>query len=81
MNKKDKSIIPLEQNALIRLENSMVITNEILSCQESRLYKLDWDFIIRHRVFFNEFLSSYYPFTEREIINFIDDIEIGGMFF
>jgi hypothetical protein len=81
MNKKDKSIIPLEQNALIRLENSMVITNEILSCQESRLYKLDWDFIIRHRGFFNEFLSSYYPFTEREIIDFIEKIEMGGMLY
>jgi hypothetical protein len=79
-NKISNSLVPLGSKELVRLEKSIDLTEKILKEQNDRLYILNWDIIFDHSDFFNRFFSTFYSFSEGEIIEFYKKLELGYEF-
>lgn len=76
-NKINNSLVPLDSKGLIRLEKSVGLTEKILKEQNDRLFILNWDILFKYKYFFNQFFSSFYSFTEAQLIDFCDKLIVG----
>jgi hypothetical protein len=79
-NKNNSSLVPVNSEGLVRLEKSIGVTEKILKEQNDRFFILSWDMIFEHRDFFNRFFSTFYSFSERELIEFYKKLELGHEF-
>lgn len=77
-NKNNSSLVPVNSKGLIRLEKSIGVTEKILKEQNDRLFILSWDLIFEHKVFFNQFFSTYYSFSESQLITFHGKLSVGS---
>lgn len=72
------SIIPIVSNGLARIEKSIAITDKIIKEQNDRLFILSWEILFEHRDFFNQFFSTFYSFTEAQLIVFHGKLIVGS---
>jgi len=79
-NEISNSLVPLGSKGLVRLEKSIGLTEKILKEQNDRLFILNWEIIFEHSDFFNRFFSTFYSFSEGELIDFYKILELGYEF-
>jgi hypothetical protein len=77
---KNTSLVPIGSKEIVRLKNSIVITEKILKEYDDRLFLLSWDILFEHHHFFNCFFSTFYSFSERELIDLYRELELGNEF-
>jgi hypothetical protein len=77
---KNTSLVPIGSKEIVRLKNSIVITEKILKEYDDRLFLLSWDILFEHHDFFNHFFSTFYSFSERELIDFYRELKLGYEF-
>ena len=79
-NNNKNSITPIGSTELVRVGNSIEITEKILKEYDDRLFLLGWDILFEHNDFFNRFFSTFYSFSEKELIDFYKKLELGYEF-
>lgn len=77
-NKKNRLLVPVSSNGLVGLEKSIGVTEKILKEQNDRLFILSWDIIFEHKDFFNQFFSTFYSFSETQLIAFHGKLRVGS---
>lgn len=77
-NNTSKSLVSVVSKGLVRLEKSIGLTEKILKEQNDRLFILNWEIIFEHSDFFNQFFSTFYSFTEAQLIDFYGKLIIGS---
>lgn len=62
----------------LKIKHSAILPEKDDNIVSNNSNKLSWDFLLEHCVFFNQLFSTYYPFTENELLRFQKIISIGS---
>jgi hypothetical protein len=79
-NNSNNSLVPVGSKEIVRLNNSIKITEKIITEYDDRFFLLTWDIFYEHKDFFNRFFSTFYSFSESELITFYKILELGYKF-